>query len=508
MKEFEHYGDVTNKTPCRFCGLEFRGSVAILEHHADKTHRIPGKLARQLKACDPTEDYLSEHTEIVEAMRLRRAKRSRPAQEAAALASFGKKGSSSAARSSGMDAYVGRVSVAAVDEQFTRVVVKRSLPLDLANDIEFRTFVRMVAQCGPDMYKGSTDCNLAHRTKLTQTLLPALDVHLEVKATERMAPILKKTGATLNSDGWTNMANEGQINFMLGTVAGVKYLKTVSCKDIQHKTKEWLAGIIIEAIIEVGEENVWFCVLDGACEGVFEIVEARFKIFCIIDPTHSIDHVLGDFFSEKPVKRIRGQDHLVVDNSLFTTVWTDLYEVSIKFVWSHQYPLAVYRMLVKEQDPLPPDGKELVKYAETRYGSKVKVVRRVHSVRPSLLRLFVDLRFQTWLRRQAPAMKAASARAAGIINDPTLWGDGGANRGKVATVLAISMPIYRALRLSDGKKGCSLGKLYRFMLDIDQELSKPIDGITEIEREGYHALFSARWRYFHKPVMTAVYKYA
>ena len=57
---------------------------------------------------------------------------------------------------------------------------------------------------------------------------------------------------------------------------------------------------------------------------------------------------------------------------------------------------------------------------------------------------------------------------------------------------AVFLPIYRALRLSDGKKGASLGKVYRLMLVIDQELSKPIDGITEIEREGYHALFSAR----------------
>ena len=48
MKEFEHYGDVTNKTPCRFCGFEFRGSVAQLEHHADKKHRMPNRQARQL----------------------------------------------------------------------------------------------------------------------------------------------------------------------------------------------------------------------------------------------------------------------------------------------------------------------------------------------------------------------------------------------------------------------------------------------------------------------------
>ena len=53
MKEFEHYGDVTNKTPCRFCGFEFRGSVAQLEHHADKKHRMPNRQARQLVIAEP-----------------------------------------------------------------------------------------------------------------------------------------------------------------------------------------------------------------------------------------------------------------------------------------------------------------------------------------------------------------------------------------------------------------------------------------------------------------------
>jgi hypothetical protein len=43
------------------------------------------------------------------------------------------------------------------------------------------------------------------------------------------------------------------------------------------------------------------------------------------------------------------------------------------------------------------------------------------------------------------------------------------------------------------------------MLDIDQELSKPIAGLCDELREGLHALCAARWRYFHKPVRTSAY---
>ena len=61
------------------------------------------------------------------------------------------------------------------------------------------------------------------------------------------------------------------------------------------------------------------------------------------------------------------------------------------------------------------------------------------------------------------------------------------------------------IRLTDGKKGTTLGKVYGYMLVLDKLYSKPIDGIPERMREKMHKIFMARWNYFHTPLMTAAY---
>ena len=65
--------------------------------------------------------------------------------------------------------------------------------------------------------------------------------------------------------------------------------------------------------------------------------------------------------------------------------------------------------------------------------------------------------------------------------------------------------VMQLIRLTDGKKGTTLGKVYGYMLVLDKLYSKPIDGIPERMREKMHKIFMARWAYFHTPLMTAAY---
>ena len=227
-------------------------------------------------------------------------------------------------------------------------------------------------------------------------------------------------------------------------------------------------------------------------------------VLCFICPTHSIDHVLGDFLSPKELITIRGQGSFEVDTSFFTEVWDAVWDL-VKFVANHQFTLALYRVLVKEQDPAPPDGTELLRYADTRYGSKVKVVRRVENVHPTLERLFTDARYTAWLNRQKASIKAAGAATKSTVYSVVMFGDGNEQRGRVRITTSVLIPIYRAMRLSDGKKGGSLGKLYRYLLDVDQLLAGDIPGLPDDLRDGLSSLFHARWCYFHTPLHTAAF---
>jgi alkylhydroperoxidase/carboxymuconolactone decarboxylase family protein YurZ len=66
-------------------------------------------------------------------------------------------------------------------------------------------------------------------------------------------------------------------------------------------------------------------------------------------------------------------------------------------------------------------------------------------------------------------------------------------------------PAMKLLRLTDGKRGVSFGKLYRLNLELDQILREPIDGLDEQIREDIHKMWMARWEYFHINAMTAAY---
>ena len=61
------------------------------------------------------------------------------------------------------------------------------------------------------------------------------------------------------------------------------------------------------------------------------------------------------------------------------------------------------------------------------------------------------------------------------------------------------------MRLTDGKKGANLGKVYGLMCQLDRFYDKPIQGLDDGIREKMHKLFMARWAYFHEDVFTAAY---
>jgi hypothetical protein len=57
----------------------------------------------------------------------------------------------------------------------------------------------------------------------------------------------------------------------------------------------------------------------------------------------------------------------------------------------------------------------------------------------------------------------------------------------------------QTLRISDGKIGAGMGRVYLTMVQLDQFFSTPIDGVEDSVREGWHDLFTKRWNYWYKP---------
>ena len=64
-------------------------------------------------------------------------------------------------------------------------------------------------------------------------------------------------------------------------------------------------------------------------------------------------------------------------------------------------------------------------------------------------------------------------------------------------------PVLKLLRLTDGKKGATLGKVYGLFAEVAANFKNEIPGLSKEETKIIHTLFNARWLYFHTNVFTA-----
>ena len=63
-------------------------------------------------------------------------------------------------------------------------------------------------------------------------------------------------------------------------------------------------------------------------------------------------------------------------------------------------------------------------------------------------------------------------------------------------------PVVKLLRLTDGKTGATLGKVFGLCAEVAANFKKEIPGLSKEETKMIHQLFSARWLYFHTNVFT------
>ena len=73
----------------------------------------------------------------------------------------------------------------------------------------------------------------------------------------------------------------------------------------------------------------------------------------------------------------------------------------------------------------------------------------------------------------------------------------------VERTVQVLLPVLKVLRLTDGKTGATLGKVYGLCVGLDALYRDEIDGIDDEIRERMHLLYTARWQYFHTDVFTA-----
>jgi hypothetical protein len=122
---------------------------------------------------------------------------------------------------------------------------------------------------------GKRDTTLPHRHTFSRKIIPVTDKRLDEEDMSRLKPRMKKVGGTLMSDGWKSTTNKPVINVILG-VDGILTLHLATDYSGEDKTIPFICGLLCKIIDELGPENIFSVVMDGACKGDFPLIRAKY----------------------------------------------------------------------------------------------------------------------------------------------------------------------------------------------------------------------------------------
>ena len=319
--------------------------------------------------------------------------------------------------------------------------------------------------------------------------------------------LLDPTGGLLISDGWNSTQSRPILNALLSTPAGSLFLRSVDTSG-DSKDAQYIADFMISCINEVGPQFVVAICMDGACVSSFPIIMAEIPhVFCFICPTHSVDNFLKNVCGSqqeivvRSVRTSEDEKSFEWGSTVFSEPMEQAWEV-IKFATHHCKPLSIFRALAKSPETWEgtsqPTALELVKFCETRFASRILMLTRYRQLRPVLELLVVNPGFKAWVAKQKRATRDQADEVRELVQNTEHW-------KAVELADRVLAPVLMVLRLTDGKTGATLGKVYHLMSTVSALFENPIEGLSDTVREKMHALFMARWTYFHEPVFTAAY---
>lgn len=483
------------KKKCMLCGAVYTGGPFNIRIHLD-----PNIKPRVIRACAPERELLKEwHREVVAELRARAraAKALADAEEAKRL----RREHGSTALAAPPSAFQA-VDPATVATAWMKLIVKKALPLDLVDDKLFREAVALTAKCGSKNLLIGNQVRLPHRTHMTQEVLPALDKMLDTEIVAKIKGLADVTGAMLMSDGWTNVAKKPIVNALASLPLGSYFM---AARDTEGKTKnaDYIARFMIEQIGIFGKERVVAVCMDGACTASFPLIQREVPhVFCYICPAHSLDNFMKNICSDKAtvkVKCLTDRTFPWAEPRFAETIECATHVVN--FIVRHQKALAQYRAIAAElpKEEVPKGGTELLRACETRFASNVMMLIRFRNVHHILEKLVIDSTYVAWLGKQTPEVRERGAKAKTIIRDDDMTEN-------VGVAIRVMEPVMRLLRLTDGKAGATLSKVYAYLLQLDMYFRGNIEGLTSTEQHKIHELFMARWEYVHVPAMTAAYR--
>ena len=137
-------------------------------------------------------------------------------------------------------------------------------------------------------------------------------------------------------------------------------------------------------------------------------------------------------------------------------------------------PHSIFRDIAKDPKTWveTPSFCELIRWGETRFASRLLMLQRYHSLRIVVESLVSNIEYKRWLGSQDVDKRKKGEQIRLTVQKFEHW-EG------VWRAVRVLNPVLTVLRLTDGKTGATLGKVWGLCAELDALYRTEIDGIDE-----------------------------
>ncbi|XP_030933900.1 uncharacterized protein LOC115959595 [Quercus lobata] len=312
-----------------------------------------------------------------------------------------------------------------LDSRIARMFYTGGLPFNFARNPHYRSSYAFAATHSipgylPPGYNAlRTTLLQKERAHVERLLKPIKDSWLE-------------NGVSIVSDGWSDPQRRPLINVMAVSDGGPVFIKAIDGSG-EFKDKHYIAGVLKDAIKEIGHEKVVQVITDNAnvMKAAGALIEGEYpKIFWTPCVVHTLNLALKNICAAKNTEK---NEVTYEECSWITRVADDASFIRV-FIMNHSMRLAMFN----EFCPL-----KLLQVADTRFASVVVTLKRLKLIKRCLQAMAISDQWASY--REDDVGKAQKVKDM-ILSD--LWWD------NIDYILEFTAPIYDMLRIADTDKPC------------------------------------------------------
>ena len=127
-------------------------------------------------------------------------------------------------------------------------------------------------------------------------------------------------------------------------------------------------------------------------------------------------------------------------------------------------------------------------WSDAEEPSNLLMLQRYEALQIVIKSLVASNLYITWLKGQDKEKKDKGKAIKEIEQNDDHW-------NAVSLTVRVLNPVVKLLRLTDGKTGATLGKVFGLCAEVAANFKKEIPGLSKEETKMIQQLFSARWLY-------------